>query len=54
MDVIFAIRKYHEEAHLSHDLHKNSTAMKENLLAELKSETLKRKEFEKELDYLRK
>lgn len=37
MDVIYAVRKYHEEAHLAHDMHKNSTTMKENLLAELKS-----------------
>jgi hypothetical protein len=35
-------------------MHKNSTAMKENLLAELKSEKIKRKEFEKELAFLRK
>jgi len=28
MQIIHAIRKYHEEAHLSHNMHKNSTAMK--------------------------
>lgn len=32
---------------MSHDLHKNSTKMKENLLEELKSESIKRKEMER-------
>jgi hypothetical protein len=54
MEVIYSIRKYHEEAHLSHDIHKNSTKMKENLLNELKSESIKRQELKKELEYLRK
>lgn len=39
---------------MSHDLHKNSTKMKENLLEELKSESIKRKEMERELEFLRK
>ena len=32
MQVIYDIRKYHEEAHNSYDMHKNSTQMKSNLL----------------------
>lgn len=35
-------------------MHKNSTKMKENLLEELKSESIKRKEMERELEFLRK
>ena len=39
MGVIAEIRKYHEDAHLSHDIHVNSTTMKENLLKELKKQS---------------
>jgi hypothetical protein len=30
--VIYDIRKYHEEAHLAHDMHKYSTNQKNTLL----------------------
>lgn len=46
MHVIYDIRKYHKEAHLSHDMHKNSIPLKENLLAELREETRKREQAE--------
>ena len=36
MQVIYDIRKYHEEAHNRHDMHVNSTQMKSNLLLELR------------------
>ena len=47
--MIYDIRKYHKEAHLSHDMHKNSIPLKENLLAELREETRRREQAELEL-----
>lgn len=52
MQVIYDVRKYHEEAHKSYDMHKNSTQMKDNLLRELNEETNKRQQLESKIEIL--